>query len=144
MWKWKCYLFILSDSLRPHGLWPTRLLCPWNSPGKNTGVGCHSLLQGICSTQGSNLGFPPCRQILYHLSHLGNSIREWLCLNILEFLTPEFIISQLWRFRGCIVDWTTGEKKRLFFFGGGEVTKTFEREFLLPAIRFYHCSFPAK
>ena len=35
---------------------PTRLLCPWNSPGKNTGVGCHFLLQGIFLTQGSN----PC------------------------------------------------------------------------------------
>ena len=37
---------VMSDSLRPHGLLPTRLLCPWNSPDKNTGVGCHSLLQG--------------------------------------------------------------------------------------------------
>ena len=36
---------VVSDSLRPHGLWPTRLLCPWDSPGKNTGVGCHFLLQ---------------------------------------------------------------------------------------------------
>ena len=35
---------------------PTRLLCPWNSSGKNTGVGCHSLLQGIFPIQGSNLG----------------------------------------------------------------------------------------
>ena len=32
--------------LAPHGLWPTRLLCPWDSPGKNTGVGYHFLLQG--------------------------------------------------------------------------------------------------
>ena len=46
-----------------------RLLCAWNSPGKNTGVGCHSLLQGIFPTQGSNLGFLHCRHILYHLSH---------------------------------------------------------------------------
>ena len=38
---------VVSDSLRPHGLQPARLLCPWNSPGKNTGVGCHFLLQGI-------------------------------------------------------------------------------------------------
>ena len=45
----------VSDSLRPHGLWPARLLCPWGSPGENTGVGCHSLLQGIFLTQGSNL-----------------------------------------------------------------------------------------
>ena len=34
-----------------HGLWPTRLLCPWDSPGKNTGVGCHFLLQRIFPTQ---------------------------------------------------------------------------------------------
>jgi len=44
-------------------------LCPWNSPGKNTGVGSHSLLQGIFPTQGSNPGLPHCRQILYHPSH---------------------------------------------------------------------------
>ena len=37
---------VVSDSWRPHGLQPTRLLCPWDSPGKNTGVGCHVLLQG--------------------------------------------------------------------------------------------------
>ena len=47
---------VVSDSWQPHGLWPARLLCPWNSPGKNTGVGCHSLLQGIFPTQGSNPG----------------------------------------------------------------------------------------
>ena len=41
--------------LQPHGLQPTRLLCPWNSPGKNTGVGGHLLLQGIFLTQWSNL-----------------------------------------------------------------------------------------
>ena len=46
-------------------------LCSWNSPGKNTGLGCHSLLQGIFSTQGSNLGLPHCRRILFHLSHQG-------------------------------------------------------------------------
>ena len=36
---------VMSDSVRPHGLQPTRLLCPWDSPGKNTGVGGHFLLQ---------------------------------------------------------------------------------------------------
>ena len=45
------------------------LLCPWNSLGKNTGVGDHSLLQGIFLTQGWTPGLPHCRQILYHLSH---------------------------------------------------------------------------
>ena len=64
--------------LWPHGLGPTRLLCPWNFPGKNPGVGCHSLLQGIFPTQGSNsdlLGLqktslqnfkePPCQRHTY-------------------------------------------------------------------------------
>ena len=59
---------VVSDSLRPHGLWPTRLLCPWDSPRRNTGVGCHSLLQGIFLTQGWNPGLLHGRQILYHLS----------------------------------------------------------------------------
>ena len=36
---------VLSDSVRPHGLQPTRLLHPWDSPGKDTGVGCHFPLQ---------------------------------------------------------------------------------------------------
>ena len=42
------------ESLRPHGLLPTRLLRPWGSPGKNTGMGYHFLLQGIFPTQGLN------------------------------------------------------------------------------------------
>ena len=50
-----------------------------NSPGKNTGVGCHALLQGIFPTRGSNLGLSHCRQILYHLSHQGSPrILEWV------------------------------------------------------------------
>ena len=43
---------VVSDSLRPHGLQPSRLLCSWDFPGKNTGVGCHALLQGTFLTQG--------------------------------------------------------------------------------------------
>ena len=51
---------------------PARLLCPWNSPTKNTGVGCHSLLQGLFPTPGLNLGLLHCREILYHLSYEGS------------------------------------------------------------------------
>ena len=47
-----------------------------DSPGESTGVGSHALLQGIFPTQGSNLGLPPCRQILYCLSHQGSSFTE--------------------------------------------------------------------
>ena len=57
-------------------LWPTRLLWPWDSPGKNTGVGCHFLLQRIFPTQGSNLGLTHCRQMLYHLRHQGSLIES--------------------------------------------------------------------
>ena len=57
----------MSDSLQPHGLYS-----PWRSPGQNTGVGSHSLLQGIFATQGSNPGLPHCRQILYQLSQEGS------------------------------------------------------------------------
>ena len=46
----------MSDSLRPSGLQPARLLCPWDSPGKNTGVGCHALLQGIFKSVGTDGG----------------------------------------------------------------------------------------
>ena len=50
-----CKSAILSSAFQSHGVQPARLLCPWSSPGKNTGVGCHALLQGIFPTQGSNL-----------------------------------------------------------------------------------------
>ena len=47
-------LSVLFDPLQPYGLYPARLLSPWDFPGKNTGVGYHFLLQGIFLTQGSN------------------------------------------------------------------------------------------
>ena len=53
----------------PMAMKPARLLFPWSSPGKNTGMDCHSLLQGIFLTQGSNPGLLHCRRILYHHSH---------------------------------------------------------------------------
>ena len=45
--KWKWSRSVVSNCLGPRGLWPTRLLRPWDSPGKNTGVGCHFLLTQI-------------------------------------------------------------------------------------------------
>ena len=68
LWSWLTFRSeshsVVSNSLQPHGLYS-----PWNSPGRNTGVGSLSLLQGIFPTQGLNLGLPYCRQILYQLSH---------------------------------------------------------------------------
>ena len=69
-WDNYIYLFIhpgkcsiMSNSLWPHGLYPTRLLCLWNFLGKNTRAYCHFLLQGIFPTQGWN----PCLSCLLHL-----------------------------------------------------------------------------
>ena len=70
--KWKWSRSLVSDSLLPSGLYPAKLLCPWDTPGKNTGVDCHFLFQGIFPTQGSNPGLPHCRQTLYPLSHQGS------------------------------------------------------------------------
>ena len=87
---------VLSDSWWLHGLQPSRLLCPWNSPGKNTGAGCHFLLQGIFPTQGSNQGLPHCRHTLYQLSHQGSFIMEkniknnvWVCI----YITGAFLVA---------------------------------------------------
>ena len=57
--------------LQPHGLQPAMLLCPWDFPGKNTGVGCHFLLQGIFPTQGLNLRLLHWQADSLPLSHLG-------------------------------------------------------------------------
>ena len=57
-----CCLFSPVRLFVTYGLYPTRLLCPWDSPGKNIGVGCHALLLGIFLTQGLN----PCLLWLLH------------------------------------------------------------------------------
>ena len=75
---WVCaqWFPILCD---PHGLEPTRLLCSRDFPGKNTGVDCHFLLQGIFLTQGSNtlLCLLSLRRILDHLSHWESLPLGW-------------------------------------------------------------------
>ena len=68
---------VVSDSLQFRALQPSRLLCPWHSPGKNIGVGCHSLLQGILLTQGSKQRLRHCGQILYHVSHQSREVKTF-------------------------------------------------------------------
>ena len=80
---------VVSISLWSHGLWPARVLCPRNSPGKNNGVSSHSLLQGIFPTQGSNLDLLHCRQNLYHLSHQGSPLQpKWLSKQKADGVVP--------------------------------------------------------
>ena len=79
---------------------PASLLCPGNSPGKNTGVGCHALLQGIFPTQGWNPGLLPYRQILYCLSHQGSPHLPKGRDNYMPF---HFFIFITWHWTGHIV-----------------------------------------
>ena len=73
----------------------TRFLCPWDFPGKNTGVDCHFLLQGIFPTQGWNPGLPHCRQKLYHRSHQGRSTFQVVCFKSALVLKGIGVVYQL-------------------------------------------------
>ena len=92
---------VVSNSLQPHGLWPARLLCPWNSPGKNTGLGCHFLLQRIFPTQELNLNLLHCTQILYPLSYEGSPEQ----LGIIFLYTCEWTVHGMLQAR--ILEWVT-------------------------------------
>ena len=84
--------------LRPHGLWPARLLHPRHFSGKTTGVCCHFLLQGILPTHGSNSGLLNCRQILYRLRQrlsLGNEAQVDVFLEFPCFLYDQMDVSNL-------------------------------------------------
>ena len=79
--KWKWSRSVMSDSERPHGLQPTRLLRPWDFPGKSTGVGCHCLLHQIKldESNDSSIFFNSGNEILY--LYVYNSITSsWKCM----------------------------------------------------------------
>jgi len=102
---------VVSNSLRPHDCSPPGSSVHGDSPGKNTGVGCHALLQGIFPTQGSNPGLLHCRWILYYLSHQGNpQILEWVAYSF----SRGFSWSRNWIQVSCIAgrfftSWATRE-----------------------------------
>ena len=74
-----------------------------DSPGKNTEVGCHALLQGIFPTQGSNPGLPDCRWILYHLSHQGSQGEgKGSCIYFGKIKLPKGLHPILYAVLGCL------------------------------------------
>ena len=90
---------VVFNPLRLHGLWPARLLHPWNFPGKNTGVGCHFLLQRIFPTQ----GFNPCLLCPLHWQEdslplappLSSLIARRSNQSILKEISPEYSLERL-------------------------------------------------
>ena len=91
--------------LRPCRPWPSRPLCPWDFPGKNTGVGCHFLLQGIFPTQGSNP-----QEDSVPLSHLRNHTQ--LYIYVFFFLKE---IQEIWLLFNYIYIFFLVRRKWVFF-----------------------------
>ena len=97
---------VMSDSLRPDGPWPVRFLCPRDFPGKNTGVGCHFLLQRVFPTYGLNLrllhllpslppgvGYCACKLSLFFffLTNSHSSLKSYLVCSSLPEGFPDFL-----------------------------------------------------
>ena len=81
----------MSNPVQPYGLQPARLLCPWDSLGKNTGVGHHALLQRIFLTLGSNLHLLHWQADSLPLSHLGSPYNKTLSVKA----SSELFLSQV-------------------------------------------------
>ena len=87
---------VTSDFLWPHGLCSPSLLCLWDFPGKNTGGGCHFFLQGIFSTQGSNLCLH-CQADSYWTTREVPTWRAHMCSHLsLELLSVSFLVYLYW------------------------------------------------
>ena len=90
----------LCITLWPYGLYPGRLLCPWDFPGKDTGVGCHALLQGIFPTQGLNQHRLRCQADSLPLSHLGSFMKKVCQVNErMQVELLSFPVSYCWVFK---------------------------------------------
>ena len=114
--------------MRPHGLQSTRLLCPWDSLYKNTGVGYHALLQGIFLTWGSNP----------HLFHLLHWQADSLPLAPSQFSSVQFICSVCARL--CETPWTAAYHSSLSITNTWSLLKLMSIELVLPSnhLILYH------
>ena len=105
-----CVASVVSDSVQPHRRQPTRLLCPWDSPGKNTGVGCHFLLQCM-KVKSQNEVAQSCLTLSDPMdcSLTGSSVYGIFQARVLEWGAIAFSISVPWRIANI---------KHIFDFGG--------------------------
>ena len=109
-------------------LWPSRLLCPWGFSNKNTGVGCHALLQRIFPSQRLNPGLLICRRILYRLSHQGR---------------PTYTLLSLVQSLSCVqlfaTPWTTAHQASLSFTNFWSLPKPMTIEAVMPSNHLILC-----
>ena len=116
-WMWSCS--VASDSLLPHGLWPTRLLRTWDFPGKSTGVGCHcllwkrSLVFPIVLFSSISLHWSLKKPFLSLLAFLWNSGFKWVYLSFSPLPLAFLLFSAL-----CKASWDNHFAFLHFFFLG--------------------------
>ena len=101
----------MSNCLWSHGLWPARLLCPWDFPGKNTGVGCHFFLQGSSQPRDWTCISCVCRRILHHYAtwDINQLHLRWSRFRSQRLETPG-LDDKGWEPEIC--DWIAQYKKR--------------------------------
>ena len=124
-----CYYLCLSSAsshlprnhLHSCGPQASRLLCPWNFPGKNTGAGCHFLLQGFFPTQGSN-------PRLLHLLHCRQIVNHWAIWEALRNPSP-FLIHCLWflRFWDKVHNYCSQKKRKSQSIRGSRKINSYNR-----------------
>ena len=103
----------MSDSVRPHGLQPTSLLCPWDFPGKHTGVGCHCLLRllGYCN----KIEWMACKQMYFSRFWRLVRSRPWQIGHLVKtsFLVPVRMLSHLDMSDTFVTRWTVARQAPL-------------------------------
>ena len=135
---------VVSNSLRLHELWSTRLLSPWSSPGKNTRVGFHFLLRGIFQIHGMNLDLLHWRQILHHLSHQGSLIKI-ICHDLisLKYWTYIYIrkssVQSLSRVRLFATPWIVARQASLPITSSRSSLKLMSIESVMPSSPLILC-----
>ena len=101
--------FSVSDSVRPHRRQPTRLPCPWDSPGKNTGVGCHFLLQCMkvkSESEVAQLCLTPSDPM--DCSPPGSSVHGIFQARVLEWSAIAFSGDSAKKSQSCMGEWGRG------------------------------------
>ena len=99
--KWKWSPSVVSDPQRPHGLQPSRLLRPWDFPGKSTGVGCHCLLRKRCLVfpillfPSISLHWSVRKAFLSLLAILWNSAFKWVYLSLSPLLFTSLLFTAI-------------------------------------------------